>query len=95
MLNKNVEFAISSCREVLVKEIRKTLEESGGRVEVDVDFPCTIDEDRYHTQHLSAVLLLEDGSVAVESSDDIDAEVSQDPIELYSVDQMLEIVEAL
>lgn len=95
MLNKNVEFAISSCREVLVEEIRRTLEESGDRVEVDVDFPCTIDEDRYHTQHLSAVLLLEDGSVAVESSDDIDTEVSQDPIELYSVDQMLEIIDAL
>ena len=95
MLNKNVKNAISSCREILIEEVRKTLVESGGRVEVDVDFPCTIDEDRYHTQHLSAVLLLEDGSVAVESSDDIDAEVSQDPIELYSVDQMLEIIEAL
>ena len=95
MLNKNVKIAISSCREILIEEVKKTLVESGGRVEVDVDFPCTIDEDRYHTQHLSAVLLLEDGSVAVESSDDLDGEVSQDPIELYSVDQMLEIVEAL
>ena len=95
MLNKNVKIAISSCREILIEEVKKTLVESGGRVEVDVDFPCTIDEDRYHTQHLSAVLLLEDGSVAVESSDDLDGEVSQDPIELYSVDQMLEIIEAL
>ena len=95
MLNKNVKIAISSCREILIEEVKKTLVESGGRVEVDVDFPCTIDEDRYHTQHLSAVLLLEDGSVAVESSDDLDGEVSHDPIELYSVDQMLEIVEAL
>ena len=95
MLNKNVEIAISSCREILIEEVKKTLVESGGRVEVDVDFPCTIDEDRYHTQHLSAILLQEDGSVAVESFDDLDKEVSQDPIELYSVDQMLEIVEAL
>ena len=95
MLNKNVKIAISSCREILIEEVKKTLVESGGRVEVDVDFPCTIDEDRYHTQHLSAILLQEDGSVAVESFDDLDKEVSQDPIELYSVDQMLEIVEAL
>ena len=95
MLNKNVEIAISSCREILIEEVKKTLVESGGRVEVDVDFPCTIDEDRYHTQHLSAILLQEDGSVAVESFDDLDKEVSQDPIELYSVDQMLEIIEAL
>ena len=95
MLNKNVEIAISSCREILIEEVKKTLVESGGRVELDVDFPCTIDEDRYHTQHLSAILLQEDGSVAVDSFDDLDEEVSQDPIELYSVDQMLEIIEAL
>ena len=95
MLNKNVKIAISSCREILIEEVKKTLVESGGRVELDVDFPCTIDEDRYHTQHLSAILLQEDGSVAVESFDELDEEVSQDPIELYSVDQMLEIIEAL
>lgn len=95
MTNKVIEEALAGFRAILFNEIRETVEESGGRVEISVDLPSTIDSDRYYTVSLTAVLVDEDSDELMVESWDDDGDSYKDAIDVYSVDELLKIVEAL
>lgn len=91
-----IEKALAEFRAVIFEEIRKTVEESDGRVEISVELPSTIDEDRYRTLSLTAVFIDEDSEeLMVEAYDNYYDCSESEPIELYSVDELLKIVSAL
>lgn len=96
MTNKVIDEALSGFREILFSEIKKELESTPGhKVEINLALPCTIDEERYHTENLSTIFLDEDGNVMVESTDDYYENTENEPIDLYSVDELLEILSAI
>ena len=94
MINKNIEFALRGLRDVIYDEVRKELKENGP-VDINVQIPSDIDEDRYHTTTLTKVFLDEENNVTVASTDDLDGEESTDDLAIYSVDEMLKIVAAM
>ena len=94
MINKNIEFALRGLRDVIYDEVRKELKENGP-VDINVQIPSDIDEDRYHTTTLTKVFLDEENNVTVASTDDLDGEESTDDLTIYSVDEMLKIVAAM
>lgn len=94
MIIENIETALTGLRDVIYEEIRKELE-INGPVDINVQIPCDIDEDRYHTTTLTKVFLDEENNVTVASTDDLDGEESTDDLSLYSVDEMLKIVAAM
>lgn len=94
MIRENIKHALEDLREVIYEEVRKELKENGP-VEINVEIPCDIDEDRYHTTTLTKVFLDEGNNVTVASTDDLDGEESADDLSLYSVDEMLKIVDAM
>ena len=94
MINIHIEFALTGLRDVIYDEVRKELKENGP-VDINVQIPCDIDEDRYHTTTLTKVFLDEENNVTVASTDDLDGEESTDDLSLYSVDEMLKIVAAM
>lgn len=91
MIRENIETALTGLRDIIYEEIRKELEENGP-VDINVQIPCDIDEDRYHTTTLTKVFLDEENNVTVASTDDLDGEESTDDLSIYSVDEMLKIV---
>lgn len=98
MMNKNIEKIISSARESLIEEIKRKLKKSGYTVDVEVELPCTIDEDRYYTTIIQRLTLNENENVIVYSTcdiDDCDEDENEDPIELYSLDEIIKIIDAL
>ena len=94
MINIHIEFALTGLRDVIYDEVRKELKENGP-VNINVQIPCDIDEDRYHTTTLTKVFLDEENNVTVASTDDLDGEECTDDLSLYSIDQMLKIVAAM
>lgn len=94
MIRENIETALTGLRDIIYEEIRKELEENGP-VDINVQIPCDIDEDRYHTTTLTKVFLDEENNVTVASTDDLDGEESTGDLSLYSVDEMLKIVAAM
>ena len=94
MIRENINDALEGLREVIYEEVRKELKENGP-VDINVEIPCDIDEDRYHTTTLTKVFLDEENNVTVASTDDLDGEESTDDLIMYSVDEMLKIVAAI
>lgn len=94
MIRQNIEDALKGLRDVIYEEVRKELKENGP-VDINVEIPCTIDEDRYHTTTLTKVFLDEENNVMVASTDDLYGVESVDDLSLYSVDEMLKIVAAI
>ena len=94
MIRENINDALEGLREVIYEEVRKELKENGP-VDINVEIPCDIDEDRYHTTTLTKVFLNEENNVMVASTDDLDGEESTDDLIMYSVDEMLKIVAAI
>lgn len=94
MIRKSINDALEALRNVIYEEVRKELKEKGP-VDINVEFPCDIDEDRYHTTTLTKVFLDEENNVTVASTDDLDGEESADDLSMYSVDEMLKIVAAM
>ena len=94
MIRENIKDALKGLRDVIYEEVRKELKENGP-VDINVEIPCDIDEDRYHTTTLTKVFLDEENNVTVASTDDLDGEESTDDLSLYSIDQMLKIVAAM
>lgn len=94
MIRENIENALKGLRDVIYEEVRKELKENGP-VDINVQIPCDIDEDRYHTTTLTKVFLDEENNVTVASTDDLDGEESTDDLIMYSVDEMLKIVAAI
>lgn len=96
MTNKVIEEALSGFRELLFSEIKEELESTPGhKVAISLELPCTIDEDRYHTETLSAIFLDVEGNIMVESTDDYYGDTENESIDLYSVDQILDIIKAI
>ncbi len=94
MIRENINDALEAFRNVIYEEVRKELEKNGP-VDINVEIPCDIDEDRYHTTTLTKVFLDEENNVMVTSTDDLDGEESDGDLSLYSVDEMLKIVAAM
>ena len=94
MFRESIQTALSGLRDIIYEEIRKELEENGP-VDISVEIPCDIDEDRYHTTTITSVFLDEENNVMVTSTDDLDGEETTDDLLLYSVDEMLKIVDAM
>lgn len=94
MIRENIKDALKGLRDVIYEEVRKELKENGP-VDINVEIPCDIDEDRYHTTTLTKVFLDEENNVTVASTDDLYGEESTDDLSLYSVDEMLKIVAAI
>ena len=86
MLNKNIEFAIKSCKEILLKEIKENLEESGGKVEIN--YKLTEDET---IKSLFLREFLGDNEIMVEREHNGETEVDYLD-ELYSLDEIINII---
>ena len=94
MIRQNIEDALKGLRDVIYEEVRKELKENGP-VDINVEIPCNIDENRYHTTTLTKVFLDEENNVMIASTDDLYGEEGVDDLSLYSVDEMLKIVAAI
>ncbi len=92
MKSKVIEEALSGFREVLFSEIAQKLKSSKERrVKMNLSLPCSIDEERYNHNHIKAIYLGLNDRVMVEYTDDWDNEVFNDEIDLFTVDEILEI----
>lgn len=87
MLNRNVIEGVEGLRELIMNEIKEHLVEEceGGPVDIDVEF----DLDG-NTEHLRSVQLDEDGEIVLVITD-----MGVNELFLYSLDEMIEIVDAL
>ena len=89
MKNKVIEEALSGFRELLFSEIANELRSTKSRkVKLDLSLPCSIDEDRYNRNKNDRVM--------VKYTDDWgDDEVYHDGIDMFTVDEILEIINAM
>lgn len=97
MQSSVINDALSGFRELLFSEIADELRNTQGKkVEVNLSIPSTIDEDRsYHNIIKSVYLDDESGSVMVDYTDDDLEDDYTDSIDCFSVDEILEIINAL
>lgn len=93
MINKIVQDAICGCREVLIGEIKESLEESGGFVEVNALLPY--DNERLASvETVDNVFLGDDGEVYVRYHDEF-GESFLDRIDMFTLDEIIRIIEEI
>ena len=97
MTNKVIEEALSGFRDLLLSEIANELRSTKSRkVKLDLSLPCSIDEDRYNRNYIKAIYLDKNDRVMVKYTDDWgDNEVYHDGIDMFTVDEILEIINAI
>ena len=96
MKSKVIEEALSGFREVLFSEIAQKLKSTKERkVKMNLSLPCSIDEERYNHNHIKAIYLGLNDRVMVEYTDDWDNDVYNDEIDLFTVDEILEIINSI
>ena len=91
MKTEKIDKALQALRETIIEEIKLKLNGHQRRIKVEL-VTCTNTDRDWH-EYISAVFE-KDGQVFVRSKDD-DGDRNVDKIELYSVDEMLKIVEAI
>ena len=96
MTNKVIEDALGGFRELLFSEITAELKSTKSkRIKLDLSLPCSIDEERYNHNNIKAIYLDKDDRVMVKYTDDWGEEVYHDGIDLFTVDEILEIIKAM
>lgn len=94
MVNKIVEMSLRDFRSLLFEEIYDELGEPGQFVDLDdLTLRKAIDEDGYNVY--KQVYMDEEGNVMVTYVDKESGCEHTDPIDLFSVDEILEIINAL
>ena len=97
MINNVIEEALCEFRELMFSEIKaELLNTKGHKVRLDLSIPGDIDEYRYHHNIIKFVYLEKNSEqVMVKYMDDSDGEEYQDGIDLFTVDEILEIINAM
>jgi len=94
ILDENTYNTLQGFREVLIGIIEKNVRESGGMVELDdVQYPAISDDNTVVINHFRKIFL-DNNSLIVQYDDDY-FEDMQDRIELFTVDELLEIISGL
>lgn len=91
MIRETIEIVLAELRNTICEEIRKELKASGP-VEVHIEMPCDTNKDRFHTTTITKISLDENNNVMVTSTNNLNGEEVSDDLMLYSVDEMLKIV---
>lgn len=96
MINTVIEEAFSDFREIIFLELQEELKNTPGhKVEINLALPCNIDEERYHHNIIKAISLNKAGEVVADYCDDVDGEEYTDTLDLFTVDELLEIINAI
>ena len=97
MYSKTIEKSLKDFREVIETEIRKVLDTTPSKIlPICVEFPTSYNEDRVYTLYCTAIFIDADtNDVMIESHTDYDEDNNADHIDLFSVDELLDIVKAI
>ena len=97
MINKVIEEALGGFREILFSEIKEELlNTKGHKVKLNLSIPGNIDEYRFHHNIIKSVYLDKHNErVMVKYMDDSDGENYKDGIDLFTVDEILDIIKAM
>ena len=95
MMNDKVISIVDTARDNLIEVIKEVLLKEGPK-KIHVELPNTWDEDRYYMEILTEVRFDDDGFVCVVcTTDHEDAETYTEEIELYSLDEIIKIIDGI